>query len=73
MTPLKSDCLFPSLNHKISVEATTQSVNPTGLFNKALLISKVLNTLGILKLNLMPCKMGFEYKKHWINFKVTTP
>lgn len=73
MTPLKSDCLFLSLNHRISVEATTKSVNPNGSFNMALLISKVLNTLGILKLNSMPCKMGFKYKKHWVDFKVTTP
>lgn len=55
------------------MEATTKSVNPNGSFNMALLISKVLNTLGILKLNSMPCKMGFKYKKHWVDFKVTTP
>ena len=73
MKPLKSVCLFPSLHHNVSVEATTKSVNPIDLFNKDLLVSRILSTLGILKLNLMPRKIGSEYKKHWNEIKVTAP
>lgn len=73
MKPLKSVCLFPFLHHNVSVEAPTKSVNPIDLFNKDLLVSRILSTLGILKLNLMPHKIGSEYKKHWNEIKVTAP
>lgn len=63
---MKSEYLFPTLNHKISVEATIKRVY---LIRPFFLVSKILNTLAISKLNLMPCKMVSNIKNTGLKLK----
>lgn len=71
MMPLKYVCLFLSLNNNVPMEATTKSVNPIGLFNRLHLSPRYLIQWEYS--NIMPRKIGSEYKKHWIEMKVMVP